>query len=87
MRHILHIIGITLVFLPSVVYGQDAKLVEPAYYELPLGAVVPAGWLRHQLTIMREGSTGHLDEIHPKLAQSNGWLGGTGDGWEKRRIG
>ncbi len=32
---------------------------------------------------MKNGSTGHLDEIHPKIAKDNGWLGGSGDGWEE----
>jgi hypothetical protein len=32
---------------------------------------------------MREGTTGHLDEVHKKIATDNGWLGGKGDGWEE----
>ena len=43
----------------------------------------PKGWLLHQLQIMRDGSTGHLDEIYSKLRDDNGWLGGKGDGWEE----
>ena len=53
------------------------------YHELPVGSIKPAGWLLHQLQIMREGTTGHLDEVHAKIRNSNGWLGGTGDGWEE----
>jgi len=53
------------------------------YLELPLGAIKPKGWLRHQLLIMAEGSSGHLDEVHPKIANDNGWLGGKGDNWEE----
>ena len=26
---------------------------------------------------------GHLDEVYEKVKNSNGWLGGTGDGWEE----
>ncbi|MBC9912004.1 beta-L-arabinofuranosidase domain-containing protein [Chitinophaga varians] len=55
----------------------------PAYQELPLGAVKPRGWLLHQLQIMRDGSSGHLDEVHNKIKNDNGWLGGKGDGWEE----
>ena len=55
--------------------------VLPVYTELPLGAVKPGGWLLHQLQIMRDGTTGHLDEVYAKVKDSNGWLGGTGDGW------
>ncbi len=57
--------------------------VLPVYSELPLGAVKPGGWLLHQLQIMRDGTTGHLDEVYAKVKNSNGWLGGTGDGWEE----
>ena len=59
------------------------SLVEQVHYEVPLGSIKPKGWLLHQLQIMRDGSTGHLDEIHPKLRDDNGWLGGRGDGWEE----
>jgi hypothetical protein len=54
-----------------------------AYQELAPGASRPDGWLRTQLEIMRDHSTGHLDETYPKLRDRNGWLGGTGDGWEE----
>jgi hypothetical protein len=40
-------------------------LIKEAYGEIPLGHIKPKGWLLHQLEIMRDGSTGHLDEIHP----------------------
>jgi DUF1680 family protein len=58
-------------------------LIKEAYNEVPIGHIKPKGWLLHQLEIMRDGSTGHLDEIHPKLKNDNGWLGGKGDGWEE----
>jgi len=59
-------------------------LVVKPYTELPLGAVKPAGWLRHQLERMADGMTGHLDELYPEvLGPRNGWLGGDGDGWER----
>ena len=54
--------------------------VLPVYTELPLGTIKPGGWLLHQLQIMRDGTTGHLDEVYAKVKDSNGWLGGTGDG-------
>jgi uncharacterized protein len=71
-----------LVLFFALAHAQD-KLVPVRYRELPLGTIKPQGWLRDQLQIMREGSTGHLDEIHPKLANDNGWLGGKGDAWEE----
>jgi DUF1680 family protein len=57
--------------------------VKPLYEELPLGSIKPQGWLHDQLEIMREGTTGHLDEVYAKLKNDNGWLGGNGDGWEE----
>lgn len=52
--------------------------------ELPLGAVKPEGWLKDQLHKMKDGMTGHLDELYPEVMGSrNGWLGGDGDVWER----
>jgi DUF1680 family protein len=59
------------------------NFVKPLYTDLPLGAIHPTGWLHDQLEIMRDGTTGHLDEVYGKLKNDNGWLGGKGDGWEE----
>ncbi|MBF9252862.1 glycoside hydrolase family 127 protein [Pontibacter sp. 172403-2] len=67
---------------PAPVAGT-AAYVAPVYIELPLGAIKPQGWLLHQLQIMRDGTTGHLDEVYAKVRDDNGWLGGQGDGWEE----
>jgi len=56
---------------------------KPIYTEVPLGSIHPTGWLRDQLETMRDGTTGHLDEVYWKLKNDNGWLGGKGDGWEE----
>ena len=53
------------------------------YKEIRLGSIQPKGWLLNQLQIMRNGTTGHLDEVHTKIKNDNGWLGGKGDGWEE----
>ncbi|NML41908.1 hypothetical protein HHL17_32285 [Chitinophaga sp. G-6-1-13] len=72
-------------FTPANAHHSPVSLVfkAPVYQELPLGTVKPRGWLLHQLQIMREGSSGHLDEVHNKIKNDNGWLGGKGDGWEE----
>src|SRR5690349_7758292 len=57
--------------------------IRAQFKEIPLGSIKPKGWLLHQLQIMRNGTTGHLDEVYNKLKNDNGWLGGTGDGWEE----
>lgn len=64
-------------------HAQPTTLAPQPYVALSLGAVKPKGWLLHQLEIMRNGSTGHLDEIHAKIGHDNGWLSGKGDGWEE----
>lgn len=53
------------------------------YTGIPLGSIKPRGWLLDQLQTMRDGSTGRLDDMHPKIRDNNGWLGLEGDGWEE----
>lgn len=77
------LVPLTLLACEGEVDRQNDTLVADVFSEVPLYAVRPEGWLRHQLEIMRDGSTGNLDEIHPKLSNDNGWLGGEGDGWEE----
>src|SRR6188768_2437354 len=60
---------------------QPKEIATDKFQELPLGSIQPKGWLRQQLQIMASGSSGHLDEVHPKIGHDNGWLGGKGDGW------
>ena len=54
-----------------------------AFQLLPLGSVKPTGWLLHQLEIQAGGLSGHLDEFWPDLGSNSGWLGGTGESWER----
>lgn len=63
--------------------NKAANYTEPVYHQLPLSATKPKGWLLHQLQIMRDGSTGHLEEVYAKIKNDNGWLGGKGDNWEE----
>jgi len=63
--------------------AKDPGFVKPKYTQVALGEIKPAGWLRDQLQIMLAGTTGHLDEVHLKLKNDNGWLGGKGDAWEE----
>jgi hypothetical protein len=54
-----------------------------AFDRLPLTSVMPRGWLLEQLRIQSRGLTGHLDEFWPDLGPNSGWLGGTGESWER----
>ncbi|MGI9072350.1 MAG: beta-L-arabinofuranosidase domain-containing protein [Bryobacteraceae bacterium] len=60
-----------------------APLQPNAYDPLPLGAIEPKGWLRNQLEIQAAGLTGHLDEFWKDVGPNSGWLGGTGESWER----
>ena len=60
-----------------------APLRPNAYLTLPLGAVRPKGWLLEQERIQAAGLTGHLDEFWNDVGPNSGWLGGTGESWER----
>lgn len=60
-----------------------APLQPNAFNQLPLGSVMPKGWLLDQLRLQSEGLSGHLDEFWPDLGTKSAWLGGTGEGWER----
>lgn len=59
------------------------KLAPKAFLPLPLGQIRPAGWLLRQLRIQADGLSGHLDEFWPDVGPNSGWLGGTGESWER----
>jgi len=52
--------------------------------KLPLGAIHPRGWLKHQLELMTEGMTGRLMEVSNFLTPDNGWFGTDKAGWEEQ---
>ena len=81
---------LVLVIFCQCVIGQNASTAvstttfyRQKYKPVATGSVKPTGWLLNQLQIMRDGSTGHLDEYYSKLKNDNGWLGGRGDNWEE----
>lgn len=63
---------------------NQAPLIVQPYTALPLGAIKPRGMLLKMLEIQRDGLTGNLDSIYSIVCgDNNGWLGETGDGWER----
>jgi hypothetical protein len=69
---------------PSVYGNHRPPLVSSPLLKLPLGAVRPGGWLKHQLDLMADGMTGRLGEVSKFLGPENGWFGGDGEGWEEQ---
>ena len=61
---------------------MPSSLVSPVFAPLPVGTILPRGWLRRQLRIQADGLSGHLDEFWPDIAES-GWIGGSAEGWER----
>jgi hypothetical protein len=62
---------------------DKAPLHSSMFFALPLGSVRPAGWLRRQLEIQASGLSGHLDETWADVGPNSGWLGGSGESWER----
>lgn len=50
---------------------------------LSCGAIKPKGWLLNQLVIQSKGLTGNLDKFWDSVGSYSGWLGGTGENWER----
>ncbi|MGQ8335147.1 beta-L-arabinofuranosidase domain-containing protein [Sunxiuqinia sp. A32] len=63
---------------------NQAPLIAQPYTALPLGAIKPLGMLLKMLELQRDGLSGSLDSVYNVVCgDNNGWLGGTGDGWER----
>ena len=62
---------------------SSASLQPVAFIPLPLGSILPKGWLLRQCRIQADGLTGHLEEFWPDLGPDNMWLGGSREGWER----
>ena len=65
------------------VYWNRPPLAANRFAPLPLGSIRPRGWLLNQLRIQANGLSGHLDEFWRDLGPDSGWLGGTGESWER----
>ena len=66
--------------------ANRAPLLPSRLIKLPIGAITPKGWLRHQLELERDGMTGHLAEISSYCKfEGNAWASPQGQGhspWE-----
>ena len=66
-----------------VAVPNRAPLQMNVFNPLPLGAVRPLGWLLRQERVQAAGLSGHLDEFWNDVGPNSGWLGGTGESWER----
>ncbi len=72
----------------STLYPSNkAPLTPSAFVKLPIGAITPKGWLKHQLELQRDGLNGRLEEVSKWLDFSkSSWSdpqGGGKFGWEE----
>ena len=67
--------------------ANRAPLAPSGLIKLPIGAITPKGWLRHQLELARDGMVGHLAEISPWCKiEDSAWASPKGQGqnpWEE----
>ena len=71
----------------SFYVSSRAPLVPTPFIKLPIGAITPKGWLRHQLELEAQGMTGRLPEISKWCKfEGNAWADPQGQGhsgWEE----
>lgn len=51
--------------------------------KLNLTEIRPEGWMKRQLEIQMEGLSGKLYDLWDSVGSYSGWLGGTGESWER----
>jgi DUF1680 family protein len=71
----------------SFYVGNRDPLEPSPLLKLPIGSIEPQGWLRAQLELMRDGMTGHMDQLsHWVKPENSAWLSKDGkgeNGWEE----
>ena len=53
---------------------DGAGIVPPVMTPLPLGSVMPEGWLKGQFRLSADGFFSHMDDISYFMSDNNGWL-------------
>ena len=65
--------------------SNKAPLHPTPFIALPLGSITPKGWLATQLTLQKNGLTGHSEALYSELKSDAAWLGGKApdSDWER----
>ena len=63
--------------------ATHGQLQPSSFYQLPLGAVTPHGFLRHQLQLLSSGLTGDMELFPDYRPETSEWRGGVGENWER----
>ncbi|MBC8104272.1 MAG: glycoside hydrolase family 127 protein [Cytophagales bacterium] len=66
-------------------YTPNRAPLQPTLFQkLPIGSIVPLGWLRHQLELDAQGLSGRLPEVSRFLKfEDTGWVHPEKSGWEE----
>ena len=66
-------------------YPNRTPLLPTQFMKLPVGSIIPKGWLRKQLELDASGMVGHMGEISDYIfMKDNGWTDPNGkQGWEE----
>lgn len=69
--------------MQDLYYFNSPPLLSNKQVTLPLGAIKPKGWILEEMKSQADGLTGNLGDIWVYVSSFSGWLGGTGDNWER----
>jgi hypothetical protein len=59
------------------------SIINRKFEKLKLSEIKPTGWLLDQLQIQMNGLSGKLHEVWDSVGSYSGWLGGSGENWER----
>lgn len=58
-------------------------MLDSKFKKIPLGNIVPRGWLKRQLEVQGDGLSGNVMDLFRDLSKKSAWLGGNGESWER----
>jgi hypothetical protein len=79
-------LGLSRTYAQNTNYISNRTPLQPTpFVALPLGSITPKGWLATQLTLQKDGLTGHSEALYSELKADAAWLGGKApdSDWER----